>query len=107
MRAQDIIELRREAVHLAFLKKPTKAQAQRLRTIAELVDGQKWHPTGPAPKGIGKPDISGINWQARVSQGHMTAREIRRANRFGRGGDQPKSSRRQRITRKRRTGGVK
>lgn len=107
MRAKDLIELRREAIGLAFLKKPTRKQARRLAEIAKLVDGTKWHPTGPAPKGIGKPDISGINWRSRVSTGHMTAREIRRANRFGRGGERPQSSRRQRKSRKQRTGGVK
>lgn len=107
MRARDLVELRREAITLAYRTKPSKAQAKRLREIAEQVDSQKWHPSGPAPKGVGKPDITGIHWRSRVNRSQMTTREIRRANRFGHGGEQPKRSRRQRNTRKQRTGGVR
>lgn len=106
MRARDIVEMRREAIHLAFLKKPTKKQAARLKAIAEQVDGERWHPSGPARHGDQKPDFLGIYWRTRLSGGHMTLRERRRAMRFGQG-EQPKRSRRQRITRRRRTGGVR
>jgi hypothetical protein len=84
----------------------TKRAAKALATVRVPPATPTRPVTGLDEHGQAAGDLNG-NVYLKHSQGYMSMREVRRANRFGRFDTQPMRSRIQRSKRKQRTGGVK
>lgn len=113
MKYADMRGIHVERATLLGKKRLGKNQKARLAQLSDQLDAAKQPPAAPLRErtGLDEHGQSAADSQGNVYRMHVgrnpSQREVRRANRFGRGGIHPLRSRIQRSTRKRRTGGVK